>query len=77
MAADRLNRKSLKLSITEKEIEIMVEIIEEMTLEDELKDILDRNTALNFRIRQGEAAKDELEKNKKRMKEIMKKLMEV
>ena len=63
--------------ITEKEIEIMVEIIEETTLEDELKDILDRNTALNFRIRQGEAAKVELEKNKKRMHEIMQKLMEV
>lgn len=77
MAADRLNRKSLKLSITEKEIEIMVEIIEEITLEDELRDILNRNTSLNFRIRQGEAAKDELDKNKKRMQEIMSKLMEV
>ena len=55
----------------------MVEIIEEITLEDELKDILDRNTALNFRIRQGEAAKVELEKNKERMHEIMQKLMEV
>ena len=55
----------------------MVENIEEITLEEELKDILDRNTALNFRIRQGEVAKNELEKNKKRMQEIMKKLMEV
>ena len=65
------------MSITEKEIEIMVEIIEEMTLEDELKDILNRNSALNLRIKQGEAAKDELRKNKERMQEIMAKLMEV
>lgn len=55
----------------------MVEIIEDIKLEDELKDILDRNTALNFRIRQGEAAKVELEKNKERMQDIMAKLMEV
>lgn len=55
----------------------MVEIIEEITLEDELKDILNRNSALNLRIKQGEAAKDELRKNKERMQEIMAKLMEV
>lgn len=55
----------------------MVEIIEEITLEDELRDILNRNTALNLKIKQGEAAKDELEKNKERMQEIMAKLMEV
>lgn len=55
----------------------MVEIIEEITLEDELRDILNRNTSLNMRIKQGEAAKDELRKNKERMQEIMQKLMEV
>ena len=52
----------------------MVEIIEEITLEDELKDILDRNTALNFRIRQGEAAKDELEKKIVRVENMINQL---
>ena len=77
IAADRLNRQSLNASITEKEIEVMVEIIEEITLEDELKDILTRNATFNLRIKQGKEAKEELALNEKRMKEIMKKLLEV
>ena len=54
----------------------MVKIIEEITLEDELRDILSRNATLKLRVKQGEAAIDELKKNKKRMREIMAKLME-
>ena len=55
----------------------MVKIIEEITLEEELKDILNRNTSLELKIKQGDAAVDELKKNKKRMREIMQKLMGV
>ena len=55
----------------------MVEITQERTLEDDLRDLIDRKKTLVSQIKRAENAKEELALNEKRMKEIMKKLLEV
>lgn len=55
----------------------MVEITQERTLEDDLRDLIDRNKTLVAQIKRAKNAKEELDLNKERMQEIMKKLLEV